>query len=104
MSDRVCPECGSDTYKSSNYDKQADRARQMNAAFEREAQKAGLASARLSVLSLEHKDCHSRMQRKINRQAKAIRRLEEKLRELKVQPHEGETPANASPVEQSLTW
>ncbi len=55
---------------------------------------------RARLAELEHADSTSGLQRKVARQARVIRRLEDRLRDLGTKPHESVTPSEASPVAQ----
>jgi len=99
MSARVCRECGADTWKASNYDELAE-ARDRHW---RKNQEQAQTILRLELRVAELEGLHQSRQRKINRQAKVIRRLEERLRSLSVFPHEGASLTGTSPVPQDLS-
>lgn len=95
MSARVCPECGSDTWRAAHYDDLADaRDRHQR---KNESQALQILRLELRVAELEARE-HLRG-KKVMRQARVIRRLENRIRSLGVFPHEGATLDNISPVQ-----
>ena len=95
MSERVCPECGCDTWKAAVYDEQ-HRALQ---SWRRQARDLSLENLALKVEVEKWKRRDQERSGKVRRQTRVIRRLEKALREGGVFPYAGakldETPAVA---------
>lgn len=99
MSERICRECGADTWKASNYDELV-AARDRHWKTNRE-QAIEILTLKLRVAELEE---HERTrQRKTVRQARVIRRLEDRLRELNQFPYEGFGLGETAPVAQNVS-
>lgn len=98
---RVCECCGSDTYKAEHFDDVRDRANREARAADRVASENGVLRLRLRMAEETHIEAQAGLQRKIARQARVIRRLEERLRERGDAPHPGVTPDHTSPVQQA---
>lgn len=96
--DRVCPHCGTDRYKAQRADRRVARMEAIEADRERLARENGVLLANNVLARAEGEEVRRALQRKVNRQAKVIRRLERKLIELGKQPHEGVGPWEAAPV------
>lgn len=95
MGERVCPECGSDRWKVQAFDRLSRRAEQLGRDVERLARENGLLIYQLRAAKDEVAVLQSSLQRKIVRQARAIVRLERKLRARGERPHEGAQPGDA---------
>lgn len=98
MSDpRICPECGSDIWAASHFTEVSEARNRHYQENKRQALE--ILALRLKVAELE--EWRRNRNRKIEMQRRTIRRLEKRLRELKVRPHEdkplGEGPP-ASPT------
>lgn len=96
--ERVCPHCGTDRYKAERVDKREARMTAVNRERERLAQENGVLRSEAHLAREHGEESRRAMQRKLQRQARTIRRLEAKLLELKQRPHEGVRPWEASPV------
>ena len=86
---RVCPECGGDRERARNAQRDLESARRHREVAERFARENGLLRYKLTVTEADLREAASLYQRKIVRQARAIRRLEEKLRLRGEKPYEG---------------
>lgn len=84
---RQCPECGCDRWKMREAARNADYAEQKARDAEKLAAKNGVLSYRMRVQADEHRDHISRALRKIQRQARVIKRLEARLRALEAAPY-----------------
>lgn len=96
--DRVCPHCGTDRYKAARLDRRENAMRARDREFTKVASENGVLRATVSIARAEGREVREGMQRKLNRQAKVIRRLEKRLLELGKQPHEGVPPWDTQPV------
>lgn len=83
---RVCPECGCDRWLTRDAALTAQRLSMKTRHAEDLARENGLLTYRLKTIEAEMRDLHSALQRKIVRQARAIRRFEERLRGLREKP------------------
>lgn len=99
MTNRICPECGSDTWRSAGYDELLE-ARDRHWEKNRE-QAIEILRLQLRVAELEERE--RGRQRKVNRQRVVIRRLEERLRDMSTFPYEGFKPGETSPVPQDIS-
>lgn len=97
---RVCEHCGSDTYRSDNFDRVITRSHRLESENRKLAAANGIHAAHARMRGLEHDDRIAGFQRKVQQQARVIRRLEKKIRDLGSAPHEGVTPSETSPVTQ----
>ena len=93
--DRVCAHCGCDKYKQEEFDRLLLRNNRLEKAHEREAAGRAVAVARHRLDELTWKDSLARLQSKIARQKRAIRRLEERLAFVAEKPHESVEPSEA---------
>jgi len=94
MSDRICPECGSDIYRASHYDEvSAARDRHMRSG---EQQAVEILRLKLRVAELE--DERKTRGRKVEQQRRTIRRLEAKLRESGIWPHDDRKSGEGDPA------
>lgn len=98
---RVCEHCGSDTYKAENFDRVRDSLTKYRERCENLARRNGLLQVRLEISGADAVEERAGLQRKVNRQARVIRRLEDRLRKLGRKPHEGVSPGETSPVMQA---
>ena len=83
---RICPECGSDVWKARDYDSLL-RARDRHHATNRQ-QAIEILALKLRVAELEERERDRG--RKVQKQSRIIRRLEERLRAVGSRPYEGE--------------
>lgn len=95
---RQCPECGSDRWKMREADRNFDRRIQIERDVEKLAARNGVLEYRLKAQEQTHRDHTSRALRKINRQARVIKRLEERLRALNARPYEGAPLGESAPA------
>lgn len=95
MSDRICPECGSDIYRASHY----DRVSEARDRHWRKNQEQAIEILRLQtrVAELEDERRYPRG-RKQEMQRRTIRRLEAKLRDLGVWPHDDRQTGEGDPA------
>lgn len=96
--ERVCPHCGTDRYKSERIDRLAAQRDRYQRDAERLAREKGLLTYQLELAEARARDFHATLQRKIVRQARAIRRLEKKVLGRGEQPHAGVRPDEVAPV------
>lgn len=92
-SERVCPHCGVDRYKAERADKREARMDATVRDRERLARENGLLVANAALARAEGEEVRRAMQRKIQRQARVIRRMEKKLLGFGQQPHAGIPPS-----------
>jgi hypothetical protein len=95
---RICPECGTDrrvAHRAIEYERRD--LQKVRAAANKIAEDNGRLRLRVHVLELEREERESALRRKISRQAKALARLETRLRELGARPHEGAPDAVNGP-------
>ena len=83
----ICKECGSDPFKAADYDKLTREYNEVCERFKRVMARHGLENAEWDLERIRLTDSMKWMQRKTNKQAKAIARLEEKLKKLNTQPY-----------------
>jgi hypothetical protein len=95
--ERVCPECGGDRYRARMAQRDLEAAQRHRRSAEDIARENGLLRYKLAVAETELRDSQSLQQRKIVRQARAIRRLEEKLRKRGEKPYEGASLDETAP-------
>lgn len=86
---RICPECGGDRYLARRADRDLERSYEMQRAARRMAAEAGVAKFQMDILKMDHEQRTAGMQRKITKQARVIRRLEERVKELGGKPYDG---------------
>jgi vacuolar-type H+-ATPase subunit I/STV1 len=86
---RVCPECGADRWKARDAVRTYERLRQKTRDVEKLARENGLLTYQLAEARQAVSEVQSRLQRKIVKQARVIRKFEERLREAKQKPYEG---------------
>lgn len=95
---RVCPNCGTDRYQAERADRLRARKEHLEREVERLARENGLLIFRLRDAEHWAGERVAALQRKLTRQARVIRRLENRLLKRGEQPHEGVTPDQAAPV------
>lgn len=83
----ICPECGADPYKTVDYDKMTRDIQQISDRFKRVMASHGLQQAEWVLREIDLVESTKYLQRKVKKQSEAIRRLEEKIRRLGVQPY-----------------
>lgn len=88
---RPCPECGGDLWKSRDYARVLRDLGYQRREAEKLAAENGILRSQARMREVALKDSNSAHQQKIARQAKAIRRLEEKLRKRGERPYEDTT-------------
>jgi hypothetical protein len=84
MSERICPECGADSYRAAGY----DALREARDRHWAKNQQQAIQILRLELEVAELKEWRRTRNRKIEQQRRAIRRLEARIRELGGRPHE----------------
>jgi hypothetical protein len=84
---RQCPECGCDRWVARDAGRARDRAERTMEEAEKMAARAGVDYLRQKLARAEDRDHVSRLQRKIQRQARVIVRLEARLRALNAKPY-----------------
>jgi predicted RNase H-like nuclease (RuvC/YqgF family) len=87
--ERICPHCGSDRWIASNAQRLYSRLHRKTKDAEKLAREIGLLTYQLESAQAEMREVQSLLQRKITKQARVIRRFEERLRTLKKKPYEG---------------
>lgn len=87
--ERVCPHCGCDRWKVERLDKTMARMVALDRERERLAQENGLLRSEAVLAKAQGEGVRRAQQRRVQRQARVIRRLERRLLELGQQPHEG---------------
>lgn len=84
----ICEHCGGNRWKAGDY----DRLLQDRDRWQKEAQRAvareAVSQQQLRLAQLEKKDHEASLQRKVSRQSKQIRRLEERLKQVGTPPYE----------------
>lgn len=83
----ICPECGVDTFKVVDYDKKVREERELRDRFKRALADHGKARAEWIIREIELDEGTRYLQRKVLKQAKALHRLEEKLKARGQQPY-----------------
>jgi hypothetical protein len=94
---RVCPECGGDRYMAHEGKNYFDLALRHGIKAEGIARENGLLRYKLSIAESDASERVSGMQRKVIRQARVIRRLEERVKQLGAKPYEGATLDETAP-------
>jgi hypothetical protein len=94
---RQCPECGCDRWRARDADRTSERLRQKARDAEELARANGLLRYQLAEAQAGVKEVQSRLQRKIIRQARVIRRMEERLRHAGRKPYEGAPLGESAP-------
>jgi predicted RNase H-like nuclease (RuvC/YqgF family) len=87
--DRVCEHCGSDRYFAEQFPRLRDINAQLHRRVERVHSQAAVNEARLEMQLMETAEEKRWLQAKVRKQARVIRRLEEKMRERGRPAHEG---------------
>ncbi len=95
---RQCSECGCDRWVARDAERARDRAQRAMEEAERMAAKAGVDSLRQKLAHEEDRDRVSRLQRKIQRQARVIVRLEARLRALNTRPYADSPLGESAPA------
>ncbi len=85
---RTCGECGSDTYLAAMADRMRDARYRAERRAEQVARENGLLIAQVKWAREDNQDQIRGLQRKVRKQADVIRRLERRLREQGVKPHD----------------
>lgn len=88
---RPCPECGGDLWKMRDHARVLRELHRYKAEAEKLAAENGILRSQARLREIEQKQAGSAHQQKIVRQSRAIKRLEEKLREAQKRPYEGAT-------------
>lgn len=84
---RICPECGSDSFKTWDYDKITKEQEELQKRFTRVMAYHGEDTAKWHIKEIEQEQSMKWLQRKVKKQAETIRKLEEKLRRQGEQPY-----------------
>ena len=84
---RVCPECGSDTFKAQDYDKAVSERYEVYDRFKRRFAQHAMEQAQWEIDKIRLEDATKSLQRKVNAQRKALNRLENKMLKLGKQPY-----------------
>lgn len=95
--ERVCPECGGDRWKAREAERNFERAYRQRREAERIAEENGLLRYKLALAEREAAETAGLFQRKITRQARVIRRLEERLKAAGHKPYEGAKLGDTAP-------
>lgn len=95
---RVCPHCGCDRWKAERADKLAARMVSTERERTRLAQENGVLRSEAHLARELGQEVRNAMQRRIQRQARVIRRLEQKLLDAGRQPHDDATLGDGLPV------
>lgn len=96
--ERVCPHCGTDRWKAERADRREARMTAVNHERDRLARENGVLRSEAHLAREKGEEYRRALQRKIQRQARVIRRLEQKLLDAGQPPHEGAKPWEAAPV------
>lgn len=83
----ICKECGSDPFKSLDYDKVLSENSVLRSWVKREFANHAVEKAEWAFEKLGAEDSTKWLQRKVKKQSKIIARLEEKLKKLNTQPY-----------------
>lgn len=86
---RQCPECGCDRWQMRDAARKHEYALRMEREVNKLAARNGVLSWQIKAKDEEHRDHMGRALRKIQRQARVIKRMEERLRALNARPYEG---------------
>lgn len=95
---RQCPECGCDRWAMRDAIRQSQRVTRLERDVRKLAGENGVLIYQARVKDDEHSDHMSRSLRKINRQARVIKRLEERLRALNAKPYEDAPLGESAPA------
>jgi hypothetical protein len=87
---RVCPHCGADRWKMRDSNRIYEESQRKGRDAEKLARENGLLRYRLETAEAKAREAQSRLQRKIVKQARVIRRFEERWAKLGKPPYEGE--------------
>lgn len=90
---RLCAECGSDPWKSKDWDKLQESNLRIQSMYTREAGDWAVQHAILKLRIMTLEEAQKELQRKTQRQARVIRRLEDRLLKRSIKPYEPEPPA-----------
>lgn len=97
MNDYNCPECGSDPFKSKDYDYVTRRHNELVTRFKRIMAEHGLDQAEWQIKEIKLEESMKYMQQKTKKQTVALRKLEQRVLKLGRQPYE--QPRSAADVE-----
>lgn len=89
---RNCPECGSDPFKTQDYDKITREMNELSSRFKRALASHGLVRAEWDLKEIELTEGMKWLQRKAKKQAQTITKLEDKLKKFGEQPYKEESP------------
>lgn len=84
---RNCPECGSDPYKTQDYDKIVREMNSLSSRYKMMSASHGQDRASWEIKALKLEEGMTWLQRKVKKQAQALARLEAKLRRHGEQPY-----------------
>lgn len=90
MKDFICPECGADPFKTVDYDKIVKENKEISDRFKRVMAQHGMERAEWTLQEIRLTKSMAYMQRKVLKQANALRKLEEKLKRQGRQPYKVE--------------
>lgn len=88
----ICPECGADPFKTADHDKMMRDITQIKDRYKRTMAAHGLEQAEWILREIDLVESSKYLQRKVKKQSEAIRRLEEKIKRLGVQPYKEDPP------------
>lgn len=88
MNNKICPNCGSDPWKTQDYDKIVKEMEELSYRYKRARGSWAELSAKDEITILKLEESMRWLQRKVKKQAQSLGRLEEKLRSYKQQPYE----------------
>ena len=88
----ICPECGSDPFKTIDYDKVVRERRELQMRFKRTMAQHGTERAEWVIREIDYEESMKYLQRKVLKQTNALRKLEEKLKKLGEQPYKADPP------------
>lgn len=94
---RECPECGSDIFKATDYDKLLSENLEIGSRFKRLNADHALEKAQWWLSQIKLEESMKYMQQKTKKQTAALRKLEERIRVLGRRPYD--RPKNAADLE-----
>lgn len=98
MQDRICEVCGSDTFKTKDYDKVVSERIEISSRFKKLNAQHALEKAEWQLREITLEQSMRYMQRKTKSQTSALRKLEERVKRLGDQPYSKlKTVANLEP-------
>ena len=89
-----CPECGSDPFKTQDYDKITKEMEELSYRYKRARASWSELSAKDEITIIKLEEGMRWLQRKVKKQAQAITRLENKLKKNGHRPYEEEEDGN----------